>query len=147
VHVIGADPGKMTGLARVYRGVLTTCAVPALNVARTVTPWLLEEPGTIIGCERFVVTVRTAKLSAQPDAMGVTGTLESMADSDPRTRLIKQNMSDAKRLGNAKLRRQLGWQQTGLHAVHRNDAVCQVVKALHDCYPEVFQALVSPYVV
>lgn len=145
IHVIGVDPGKTTGLARLRNGELTTLAVPALDVRPIVMAWLLEEPGTIIGVERYVITVRTAKLSAQPDALGVTGALESLAHEDPRTRLVKQNMSDAKKLINAKLRRKLGWQQTGHLAIHQNDAVCQAGKVVQSQYPEVFTALVSPH--
>lgn len=145
IHVIGVDPGKTTGLARFFHGTLTTLAIPALDVERTMTLWLSDEPGTIIGVERYVITARTAKLSAQPDALGVTGLLESMAHQDPRVRLVKQNMSDAKRLINAELRRRLGWRQVGPLAVHQNDAVCQAGKVIQKFYPEVFAGLVSPH--
>ena len=42
VHVIGADPGKTTGLARLYDGVLTTVAVPSRDVSETVEAWLAK---------------------------------------------------------------------------------------------------------
>lgn len=146
IHVIGADPGKITGLARLYHGVLTTRAVPALDTEAAVSAWLAEDPHAVIGCERYVITQRTARLTAQPDAIRVTGVLHSLAESHPDVTVIDQNMSDAKRLISASLRRSLGWQQTGLYAIHRNDAVCQVGKVLASRYRAAFLELVSPHV-
>jgi hypothetical protein len=146
VHVIGADPGGTTGLARLYQGTLTTCAVRFAEVSSTLEDWLTQQPDAVIGCERFVVTQRTARLTSQPEAIRLTGVIHAIVEQYPPAVVLDQNMSDAKRLVNAALRKMLGWQQTGRHATHRNDAVCQLGKAMVKAYPRVFYEMISPHV-
>lgn len=146
LHVIGADPGKTTGLGRLYRGVLTTCAVTVPEVESTVARWLEEDSHALIGCERFVINQRTARLTAQPDAIRITGVLHALAQRHAHTVVVDQNMSDAKRLMGPPLRRALGWQQTGHLSRHCNDAVCQIGKVILTRYPKIFHDLVSPHI-
>ena len=146
VHVIGADPGKTTGLARLYDGVLTTVAVPSRDVSETVEAWLADLVPAVVGCERFIITQRTARLSRQPEAIETTGVIRSLVERSGSAVMIDQNMSDAKRFIHKDLRIALGWQQNGHLAVHRNDAVCQVGKALYARYPAAFRTLVDPHI-
>ena len=146
VHVIGVDPGKTTGLARLYGGALTAVAVPSSDVDTVVSAWLADIVPAVVGCERFIVTQRTARLSRQPEAIETTGVVRSLVERSDRAVMVDQNMSDAKRFIGKDLRVALGWQQSGRLAVHMNDAVCQVGKALYARYPAAFRELVDPYI-
>jgi len=146
LHLIGQDPGKTTGMARLYEGVLTTCAVPAAQVGIVLRSWLDGYPPATIGYERFVITRETARHTSQPDALHVTGVILACAEDDGRAVVVDQNMSDAKKLMNQKLRKALGWHRTGHLAIHQNDAVCQVGKVMHRVFPEAFYDLVSPHI-
>lgn len=146
IHVIGADPGRTTGAARLHDGVLTTYALTTDQVDPVFRTWLAQDPLAVIGCEKFVVTRRTARLTAQPDAIRQTGVIHAAAASRPGVRVYDQNMSDAKKFGHVSLRGALGWHRTGPTAVHENDAVCQLLKVLYRAYPEAFHILVNPHV-
>jgi len=146
LHIIGADPGKITGLGRLHHGVLTTCAVLSCDVETVITGWLEEDSRALIGCERYVITQRTARLSAQPDAIRVTGVIHAVAERYPGVSVVDQNMSDAKRLMQPPLRRALGWHQSGPLARHCNDAVCQIGKVILSRHSKIFHDLVSPHI-
>lgn len=146
LHLIGQDPGKTTGMARLYQGVLTTLAVPANEVDVVLRSWLRDSPPATIGYERFVITRDTARHSSQPDALHVSGVIRACAVDDGRAVVVEQNMSDAKKLMNRELRKALGWHRTGRLSIHQNDAVCQVGKVMHHVFPEAFYHLVSPHI-
>lgn len=146
VHVIGSDPGKTTGLARLYKGVLTAVAVPSGEVAETMESWLADMVPAVVGCERFIITQRTARLSRQPEAIEITGVIRSLVERNGRAIMVDQNMSDAKQFIHRDLRVALGWQQSGSLSIHMNDAVCQVGKALYSKYPAAFRKLVDPHI-
>lgn len=146
VHVIGVDPGKTTGMARLYAGILTAVAVPAAEVDRVLSAWLADIIPAVVGCERYIINQRTARLSRQPEAIETTGVVRALVERSDRAVMIDQNMSDAKRFIGKELRAALGWQQRGPLAVHMNDAACQVGKALYARYPAAFRQLVDPYI-
>lgn len=146
VHVIGSDPGRTTGLARLYKGVLTAVAVPSGDVSEVVEAWLADLIPAVVGCERFIITQRTARLSRQPEAIEITGVIRSLVERNGRAIMVDQNMSDAKRFIHRDLRVALGWQQSGNLSVHMNDAVCQVGKTLYARYPTAFRELVNPHI-
>lgn len=146
LHLIGQDPGKITGMARLYRGVLTTLAVPVDQVDDVLRGWLRDGPPAVIGCERFVVTRETARHSSQPEAVRVAGVIHAAAHDDGRAVVVDQPMASAKKLMNRDLRKALGWHRTGPLAVHQNDAVCQIGKVMQARFPEAFHALVSPHI-
>lgn len=146
LHLIGADPGKITGLARLWCGVLLTVAVPFEEVGPTLRQWLADGPPAVIGCERFVITRETARHSSQPDAIRVAGVVHDCATEDGRVVVVDQGMADAKKLMNIRLRKALGWHRTGPLAIHQNDAVCQIGKVMHRMFPEAFHHLVSPHI-
>lgn len=146
VHVIGVDPGKTTGMARLYGGVLTAVAVPTAEVDGVLSTWLADIVPAVVGCERFIINYRTARFSQQPEALKVSGVVRARVEASDRAVMIDQNMSDAKRFISRELRIALGWQQRGHLAIHMNDAVCQVGKVLYARYPAAFRTLVDPYV-
>jgi hypothetical protein len=147
IHIIGVDPGKVTGLARLFRGKLTTVAVPAIEVRSVIIPWLADTVPAVVGCERFVITTETAKHTAQHHALEVTGVVRSEVERDGRHVILDQNMSDSKRFASRELRVALGWIAHGSGARHCNDAVCQLVRALYLKYPRVFHEIVTPDIV
>lgn len=159
IHVIGVDPGKMTGLARIHgpTSELTTGSVPAAEVSDILEVWLNSPLDAIIGCERFVITRNTARKTPQHDALEVTGVVRDVVrrsnarGGQLRTtashRVVDQNMSDAKKFGSPRLIKALGWWRTGALARHQNDAIAQVLKVLADHHPAWVHRYVTPDII
>lgn len=147
VQVIGADPGKTTGLARLHDGYLETAAVPFEDVDPIVRAWLADTSPGVVAVERFVITRNTAKKTQQTDALKLSGVIENLVVRDPRHIIVYQNMSDAKKIGNPQLLRGLGWWRTGKNARHMNDALSQVIMLIARRYPEWMQTNVTPDII
>lgn len=147
VHVIGADPGKTTGLARLHRGKLKVVAASFDEVEPIIRMWLADEEPAVVAVERFVITRNTAKKTQQLDALKLSGVIESVVVADTRHIISYQNMSDAKKIGHPTLLKSLGWKSTGASATHKNDATAQVIMLLASRYPVAFEQLITPDIV
>lgn len=147
VHIIGADPGKTTGLARLHCGRLTVVAATFDEVEPVVRAWLADEEPAVVAVERFVITRNTAKKTQQLDALKLSGVIEGVVVRDTRHVIVYQNMSDAKKIGQPALLKSLGWKSTGVNATHKNDATSQVIMMLASRYPVAFHQLVTPDIV
>src|SRR5262245_42101030 len=148
VHVLGCDPGTITGFAFFTCGRLAQHAVGFHEVEDNLRAWLTAytQP-LVVAVERFVITRNTAKKTQQTDALKLSGVVQSVAERHPGVTFTYQNMSDAKKIGQPALLRSLGWWRTGLYATHMNDAAAHVVKALADLRPATFHALMTPDII
>jgi len=147
IQVIGVDPGKTTGLARLHQNFLETAAVPFEEVDPIVRSWLADTCAAVVAVERFVITRNTAKKTQQTDALKLSGVIENLVVRDTRHVIVYQNMSDAKKLGNPDILRSLRWWRTGKNARHMNDALSQVFMLLARRYPTWVQQNVTPDII
>lgn len=150
VVVFGVDPGKVTGVAVFWLGEFR--GFHEVESAR-VGEWLegycevmrrdpkpIESPWFVFGVERYQVGGETLKKTRQPDAMLVTGAVQSLALKLHGGFLI-QNASDAKKIGRpSALSRVPGWVR-GVKD-HKQDAASQAYMVLARWYPDVIDRFV-----
>lgn len=144
--VIGVDPGKLTGVATFWGDELRgQYEMPANRVGS----WIEEYCSGLIryndgaprqyflfAVERYQIGATTVKKTRQPDAMFVTGAVQSVADRFHGAFTL-QNASDAKKIGKpSSLIRMPGYVHYG---DHRQDACSQVYMALARWYPSVIE--------
>jgi hypothetical protein len=130
--LIGVDPGLATGLALVERKddiaqVYWSGEVPPEGIAPTIRPWLgwwqQTERFTVV-VEAFIITQRTAQLTAQPwslEGIGIVKQCMWDANMDMATQLVMQRPAVKTVVDNKKLQRVQLWHRGG--AGHANDAI------------------------
>lgn len=131
-HVLGIDPGKMTGISHAYVKTHTSDLVnmrtEELDFKDTVA--LLNyvlgahvPRGFVVVIERFTVMPHTTKKSFQPDALWMIGAVKAcmvLNDYDPDT-LVMQSPASAKGIATNDMIRDVGlWHRGG--AGHAQDA-------------------------
>jgi hypothetical protein len=94
-----------------------------------------------MGCERYNVGGSTVKMTRQSDATEVTGKMRDLATKHKFT-LIIQNAADAKKMGQPKVLRLIGWWTKAKE--HANDAAKQALLALSSASPDEFTAARFP---
>lgn len=149
VVVIGVDPGKLTGIATFWGGEFRgTHEVPAAKVGTWIEdycevmsrdPRPIERPYFLFAVERYQIGGDTVKKTRQPDAMLVTGMVQSAAGRF-HGMMTQQNASDAKKIGKPSALSQVpGYVKV---TDHRLDASSQVYMALARWYPDVIDRFV-----
>lgn len=148
LHVIGVDPGKMTGIAIYgHNRFLFGDQLPASEVGHFLDGYLDElrrhHPSgrIVIGCERFNVGGSTIKMTRQSDATEVTGKMKDLAKKYGCTFII-QNAADAKKMGQPKILRTIGWWTKGKE--HANDAAKHALLALSSASLDEYKAARFP---
>lgn len=142
--VIGVDPGKMTGIAVYSLGrFIFSDQLPASEVGHFLDGFLSEtrrlypKARIVIGCERFNVGGSTVKMTQQSDATEVTGKMRDLASKHGCT-FIVQNAADAKKMGQPKILRKIGWWTKGKE--HANDAAKHALLALSSASLDEYKA-------
>lgn len=148
--IVGVDPGETAGVCRIeawqhaYDNELRTFANSTMwQLNRRRTRKLLEShvdlpPGSTIAAERYTITARTARLTRQPAALEFIGVLREICE-DRELNFVLQPKSDAAKLGNDTVLKQLGWYIPGWD--HANDGARQALLALSGVEPSLFRAL------
>jgi hypothetical protein len=136
--LIGIDPGLMTGIALVERedDIARMCwsgEVAPEELAPTIRPWLgwwnknRDQRLTVV-VEAFIITQRTAQLTAQPFSLENIGIVKQCmwdAGMDLETQFVLQRPSAKTFADNKKLQRVELWHRGG--AGHANDALRHVI--------------------
>lgn len=127
MYIVGADPGKMTGLTTydTLNGTSAIAELPAFNAVRYV--WnVIEGAPVVVCCERYDITGQTSKKSRQHDALKVTGALEYKCLMHG-AKFVQFGRADAKTFGTDKKLREM---KMLTDLVHGNDAARQVLMYL-----------------
>lgn len=148
LYVIGVDPGKMTGIAvYAFQRFEFGDQLPASEVGHFLDGYLDEvrrrypNARIVIGCERFNVGGSTVKMTQQSDATEVTGKMKDLATKHQCTFII-QNAADAKKMGQPKILRRIGWWTRGKE--HANDAAKHALLALSSASLDEYKAARFP---
>jgi hypothetical protein len=148
--VIGVDPGKATGIACfIDRELSWTMELPVDEVAEEIEVYCQHrreraarddvELTIIIAVERYTIGLNTVKKTRQTAALEIIGQLERVARELDAV-FIRQNASDAKKIGNPALLKRLNW---WTYIDHINDAEAHVLAALASKHPTVFAQLIG----
>lgn len=149
--IVGVDPGGTTGISLWDGGPALGWfgQYPAIDAVDRI--WNLIEQhkfgrGVHIACERFDITVQTARKTRQYDALYVTGALLYNVEitnrySDPINKFIHYARSDAKTFAFDDRLKQIGWWSRG--QTHINDATRQVLMHLAEIQPEVLKQILT----
>lgn len=151
IYVLGVDPGKKCGVAELgyteNGWTFASWALPRVEATDTLRGLLdAQQAGfydhTHVACERYTIGQRTVKMSRQPDALEVIGVVRGLA-TGAHASFDLQGVSDAKKLGNPDVLRQLRWWKVGRDADHANDAAAHVLLAVARHFPTVFRRLIT----
>lgn len=109
MNIIAVDPGEMCGVATLDpSGVIaTTQRSWRAAVDELVVPWLDKYPDTVCSVERYTIGQQTVKMSRQPTALHVIGTIKTEC-LRRGIAFVQYPPGDAKRLGGPVTQRKLG---------------------------------------
>lgn len=139
MRLIGVDPGLTTGVFVFDTERVTDNKhhheLSTLDAACVVRHSLFQRPTALaeLIVERFNITAKTAKNSAQPEALEVIGMMRYIAHNDGIPFHL-QNRADRKRVSDDMLRR-VGW-FSSIGCGHSNDAARHVLVRLAAMHPE-----------
>lgn len=142
--VLGVDPGKATGIF-----VFQWWASGRSAVHRDEWDWqmfcqrmphMLEHPKRphLVAVERFTITQRTAKVSAQSDPLDVIGALKFLCYVNG-VELVVRSKSNTTHHGSDAQLSAAGWRHPGLR--HANDAARHALHAVAVRRPDIYQKL------
>lgn len=129
MHILAVDPGKATGWGYYRDGQVEFGEIPFDRCAAWADQFLSQAPQLLVVCERFVImagTLQTARTETNwsIELIGVLRYLSAKFGHD----FELQGAGDAKRFGNDKLLRTLGWWTRG--SDHARDAARHAALAL-----------------
>lgn len=148
--VIGVDPGEAVGIFDV--SVLRFHKLSNVNfryAAYQLSPetahqyvqvHLQSSVDTLVACEAYIITARTARLTQQRTAIEVIGDLKQLC-REHDTPFALQMKSDAAKLARDSVLKRIGWWQPGKR--HANDAARQALLALATVDPSALQTLLT----
>ena len=123
-YVLWLDPGEMTGWALWYteQQHLFTAEYDRKNIGTYLERWLSTGGGkTVLGCEKYIITPETARLSQQPASLEVIGIARELANKYPVVEFrCDQSSSTAKTFCTNQMLKAIGWYRVGMR--HANDA-------------------------
>jgi hypothetical protein len=133
VIIIAVDPGDTCGVATLDEaGLLSYTQRPwRAAVDELVVPWLDKHPTTVCSVERFTIGQQTVKMSRQPTALHVIGTIKTEC-ARRKVRMVQYAPGDAKKLGGRTTQRRLGLYRPSED--HAGDALAHLLLTLanHD---------------
>jgi len=146
LHVVGIDPGKLTGIASWTRQTFQASLVPADEVVPSLRTLLASwsstefQPRVIVSTERYFLNATSHKKSRQYDAQYLIGAIKMLC-SDEHVRFTQYPRSFTKRCGNPERLRRLGMHTPGPD--HADSATGQVIAALLEFHPDEIARLES----
>lgn len=140
MNVIGVDPGDGVGVATLFGDYFTSRAYDDPWIAVTVIEGMLDAvPDAVVACERYAMVQHNRPMTAQPEALEVTGALRYVCMRRV-VRFIQFSPGDAARPGSPTNLRRLGWYRASRYD-HANRAAAQVAAALLELAPSVLMGL------
>lgn len=140
--IIGIDPGKTVGFARLYNDGFKQGDLSyekTTDVLDLMTAWAtLQQVPFIVSVERFTQH-NNRVMTRQNDALELIGVARFLARKRGAVKFMLNGVTDAQRMAPPDVLRQLGWWKPG--GDHLNKAAAQVAYAVALTWPDDFARL------